>query len=65
MGKTNRKDNRQHDRFKGDSDCNNCKFYQGHKRGCKLDKCCFDDEKLNAIAKGKIKRVRRTSRWDM
>jgi hypothetical protein len=45
-------------------DCSLCKYYQGKKRGCKLEKCCCDDEKLDAIKNGRIKRERRLDSWD-
>jgi hypothetical protein len=69
MGKTNRKDNvRSVNKWNGyymeDMECRHCKYYQG-KRGCKLESCCCEDEKLEAITKGKIKRERRLSRWDL
>jgi hypothetical protein len=35
--------------------CGVCKYFMGMKRGCKLDKCRFEDEKLDAIKHGKIK----------
>jgi hypothetical protein len=42
-------------RFLDDCEKQNCKHYGGRKRGCKLDKCCRDDEKLDAIAAGRHK----------
>ena len=55
-------------KFKGyyldDCECQYCKNYQGRKRGCRLDKCCCDEEKLAAIAGGRINRKRGTMQWD-
>ena len=65
MGKKSRKNNKQQTYFKGDMDCHNCKFYQGVKRGCKLEKCRYDEEKLKAIAKSRIKRGHGIGKWDM
>lgn len=70
MGKTNRKDNvRNLNAFQGyyleDADCKHCLYYRGKKRGCKLDSCCCEDEKLDAISKGRIKRKRGSVAWDM
>ena len=48
-----------------DMECRHCRFFQGKKRGCKLETCCCDEEKLEAITKGRIKRERREKRWDM
>ena len=64
-----KKDNvRNVNRFRGyfleDCDCQYCKHYQGRKRGCKLDKCCCDEEKLEAIAAGRQKRKRGSVAWD-
>ena len=39
-------------------DCLRCKHFKGKKRGCTMDFCCFEDEKLNAIINNKIKRKR-------
>ena len=50
--------------FLEDCECLYCKHYQGRKRGCKLDKCCCDDEKLEAIAADRIKRKRGSTSWD-
>ena len=47
-----------------DCECIFCKNYQGKRRGCKLDKCCCDNEKLDAIAKGRIKRKKGSAAWD-
>jgi len=47
--------------FLDDCERKNCKFFQGHKRGCKLDKCCRDEEKLNRIAT--VKHKRGSAKW--
>ena len=44
--------------FLEDCDCTVCKYYLGKKRGCKLAKCCCEDEKLDALANGRINRKR-------
>ena len=44
-----------------DCDCRYCSNYLGKKRGCKLDKCCCEDIKLDAIKNGRIKRKKG---WD-
>jgi hypothetical protein len=68
MGKTNRNNVRNSNKRRHYSMeeivCRNCKHYQG-KRGCKLDKCCSEDEKLEVILKNKIKQKRRLNLWDM
>ena len=49
-----------------DIECRHCKYHKGRKRGCKFSQCRFDEEKLEAIARGRIKRERRAwMRWDM
>ena len=70
MGKTKRKDyvrnlNKFEGYFMDDMECRWCKYFQGRKRGCKLDNCCCEDEKLEALAKGRIKRKRGSVSWDM
>ena len=56
------------DSFKGyyldDCDCTICLHYQGKRRGCSLDNCCCEDEKRDAIANGRIKRKKGSTRWD-
>jgi hypothetical protein len=50
-----------------DCDCAVCPNQierKGKKRGCKYDKCCFEDEKQDAIANGRIKRKRGSMTWD-
>jgi hypothetical protein len=47
-----------------DMQCSSCRFCQGRKRGCKLANCCCDDEKLDAIKNGRIKRKRGAKSWD-
>ena len=39
-----------------DCDCRLCSNYLGKKRGCKLDKCPFEDIKQDAIRHGRIER---------
>jgi len=41
-----------------DMDCFYCLHYGGKKRGCKLEKCCCEEEKRYAIAHNRIKRKR-------
>jgi hypothetical protein len=70
MSKTVRKPNvRNVNKWRGyymeDMECRYCKFFQGKKRGCSRDKCCCEDEKLEAMAKGRIKRKRGSMTWDM
>jgi len=50
--------------FLDDCDCRHCKYYQGRKRGCKLENCCCDDEKLEAISAGRHKRKKGAQSWD-
>ena len=52
-----------------DCDCSVCPNYikrKGKKQGCKYDRCCFENEKRDAIANGRIKRKRGWDRggWD-
>jgi len=49
--------------FMEDIDCRDCRYYQGKKRGCKLDKCCCEDEKLESIASGRVKRKQEAMAW--
>jgi len=70
MSRTNRKNNvRIVNKWRGyyleDTECRWCLHYQGKKRGCALSSCCCDDEKLDAIANGRIKRERGSMAWDM
>jgi hypothetical protein len=39
-----------------DMECGACLHYSGKKGGCKLDKCCCEEEKREAIANNRIKR---------
>jgi len=48
-----------------DLDCSVCLYWQSKKLGCKLNECCCEDEKREAIAKGRIKRERGSMTWDM
>ena len=45
-------------------ECKNCRNYRGRKRGCKLDKCCRDADKLEAIAADRHRRNRGSDKWD-
>ena len=60
-----------------DCECQYCKYYQGRKLGCTYkgvqkhkerglgeDICCCEEEKLEAIAAGRIKRKRGSVSWD-
>jgi hypothetical protein len=47
-----------------DMNCMYCRFFQGRKKGCRLEQCCCEDEKLDAIKHGRIKRARRLKAWD-
>ena len=48
-----------------DCDCTLCQYYQGKKKGCKLDKCCCEAEKKDAKANDRIERPRGWDRrWD-
>ena len=65
---TNKKDNVRNvnkfrDYYMEDMECCHCRHFQGKKRGCKLDKCCCEDEKLDAIANGRIKRKQGAMSW--
>ena len=58
---------RKYDRFEyyqEDTDCLWCLYYQGKKLGCKLEKCCCEDIRADAIANGRIKRKRGWFRLD-
>ena len=61
MGKTVRV----HDKFQyfmEDMDCELCLHYQGksrhRKHGCKRAACACEDEKMDALANGRVKRKR-------
>ncbi len=63
MSRTNRQDNpRTANKWRGyyleDTSCQYCLHYQGKRRGCALDACCCEEEKLEAIRAGRIKRSR-------
>jgi hypothetical protein len=47
-----------------DCDCAVCQNYLSRKKGCKLDKCCCEEEKRDALANGRIKRNRGELAWD-
>jgi hypothetical protein len=50
--------------YLADCDCSLCRHFAGKKRGCKLDSCMCEEEKLEAVAKGRIERKRGSMRWD-
>ena len=56
------------DKFQGyfleDTECQWCLHYQGEKKGCTLDQCCCEAEKLDATANGRINRKRGSTKWD-
>jgi hypothetical protein len=39
-----------------DMECKVCLHYAGKKLGCKLEKCCCEDEKRDALAHNRVKR---------
>jgi hypothetical protein len=41
-----------------DMTCGACLHYGGKKRGCKLDKCCCEEEKRDALTNNRIARPR-------
>ena len=45
--------------FPEDSECENCLYYKGKKRGCTLTACSCEDINISAKEKGKINRKRR------
>ena len=47
-----------------DTECRVCLYYRGKKRGCALLFCCYEDDKLNAMENGRIKRKRGAMVWD-
>ena len=47
-----------------DCECALCLHYVGRKRGCKLDKCCCEEEKLDAIKNERITRKRGSTVWN-
>ena len=54
--------------FKGyyldDCACVYCLNYLGGKQGCKLNKCCCEDEKRDAASNGRIRRRKGSLAWD-
>jgi len=42
--------------YADDLDCKLCQFYIKKKKGCKLERCCCESEKFDAIVSGRIKR---------
>jgi hypothetical protein len=70
MSRTHKKDNvksagKWHGYYLEDTECRLCRHFRGKRRGCALDSCCCDDEKLDAVAKVRIKRKRGSMKWDM
>jgi hypothetical protein len=55
-GRNRKIENRWKGYFLDDIDCKYCVNFRGTKRGCALSKCNFEDEKLDAIKHGRIKR---------
>ena len=53
-----------HGYYMEDMDCKMCRHYVGKRKGCKLDICFCEDEKLDAIKHGRIKRAKSIGRWD-
>ena len=45
-----------------DCDCSVCQYHG--RRGCKLKKCCCEEEKRDAVANGRIKRKWGALIWD-
>ena len=52
-----------HGYYMEDMDCKLCRHYAGKKNGCKLDTCCCESEKRNAIKSGRFKRTRGAGQW--
>jgi len=57
-------DNRWHGYYMEDLDCTFCMNHKG-KKGCNLSQCAYEEEKLDAIKNGRIKRKHRIERWDL
>ena len=47
-----------------DMECRLCLYFRGKKRGCALHSCCCEEDKLEAMENGRIKRSRRAMEWD-
>jgi hypothetical protein len=47
-----------------DMDCPLCKYWLG-KKGCSRAVCCCTEEKLGAMAKGRLTRKRGSLKWGM
>ena len=47
-----------------DCECEHCLNYCSEKKVCKLNKCCCEDEKRDAVANGRVKRRRGSLVWD-
>ena len=48
-----------------DTNCVDCLYYIGKKRGCELKSCCCEDIRADAVATGRLKRDRGWSKWHM
>ena len=64
MSRKSRRINKWEGYFLNDCDCIYCENYRGKKHGCKYASCCYAEEKLTAIANGRIKRGKGATAWD-
>jgi len=64
MGNATRYINKWRGYYMEDMNCRFCRHYGG-KRGCKFAKCRYDEEKLDAVKNGRIKRNRGAMAWDL
>ena len=61
MNKTlaySKRENRWEGYYLEDCACGYCLYFRGKKRGCSQKSCCCEEEKLDAINHGRIKRRR-------
>ena len=65
MNKSTRIINKWEGYYLEDCECQYCLYFGGRKQGCKLKKCCFENEKREAEIKGRIIRERGSMKWDM
>ena len=56
VNNTDRVQNRFQGCYIDDISCKFCVNYRGKKRGCTLSACAFEEEKMDAIKHGRIKR---------
>ena len=56
--------NKWHGYYLEDLECQWCLYYISKKRGCSLTSCCCEEEKLDAIKQGRIKRRKGAMEWD-